>query len=142
MGDRAAPALHPLADRLYTLWQTGSPGDIAFAVLHCTAGDVLIATGALVAALTVLGSPDWPRKRASSVGAAVIAIGLGYTAYSEHLNTAVRKAWASTRISCQHCPGSGLGWRRWHSGCWSPSSPSRGDATLVVTPALTGAPLG
>jgi hypothetical protein len=79
---------------LYTLWQTGSSGDIAFAVLHCTAGDALIATGALVAALIVLGSPDWPWKRAWSVGAAGVAIGLGYTTYSEHLNTAVRKTWA------------------------------------------------
>src|SRR3546814_11930886 len=28
---------------LYTLWETGSPSEIAFAALHCTGGDILIA---------------------------------------------------------------------------------------------------
>ena len=59
---------------LYTLWRTGSPGEIAFAVLHCTAGDVVIAASSLVAA-------------------AAVAFGLAYTPYSEHLNLA-RGAWA------------------------------------------------
>ena len=32
---------------LYTLWETGTPREIAFSALHCTGGDVLIATSAL-----------------------------------------------------------------------------------------------
>ena len=32
---------------LYTLWGEGSAGEIAFAVGHCTGGDVIIAFGAL-----------------------------------------------------------------------------------------------
>ena len=26
---------------LYTIWHTGSPGEILFAVLHCTGGDIV-----------------------------------------------------------------------------------------------------
>ena len=36
---------------LYTIWREASAGDIAFAVLHCTAGDALIGMGSLGAAL-------------------------------------------------------------------------------------------
>jgi hypothetical protein len=35
----------------YTLWRTGSPGEIAFAVLHCTVGDVVIAASLFWACL-------------------------------------------------------------------------------------------
>ena len=38
---------------LYTIWRTGAPREIAFAVFHCTAGDFMIATLSLVLALTV-----------------------------------------------------------------------------------------
>lgn len=40
---------------LYTLWRTGTPGEIVFAALHCAGGDVLIATASLVLALRRLG---------------------------------------------------------------------------------------
>ncbi|MBV1796579.1 hypothetical protein [Siccirubricoccus sp. G192] len=78
---------------LYTLWWTGTPGEIASAILHCTAGDVLIAAASLVAALVLLGASDWPQRRFGPVAAAAVAIGLGYTAYSERVNLA-RSAWA------------------------------------------------
>ena len=45
---------------LYTLWRTGTPGAIGEAVLHCTLGDLLIGTIALIAALAAFGSPAWP----------------------------------------------------------------------------------
>ncbi|MDO9713676.1 hypothetical protein [Paracraurococcus lichenis] len=78
---------------LYTLWRDGSPGGIAFAVAHCTAGDVLIAGSSLLVALTLFGAPDWPQRRFAVVGAAAIAFGLGYTVHSERVNLA-RGAWA------------------------------------------------
>lgn len=80
---------------LYTLWRTGSTGEVAFAVLHCTLGDVLIAGSSLLGALVLLGSPDWPRRRFAAVAIAAIVFGLAYTVYSEHLNLA-RGAWAYT----------------------------------------------
>jgi hypothetical protein len=78
---------------LYTLWRDGSPGEIAFAVAHCTAGDVLIAGTSLMAALALVGAPDWPRRRFAAVAAAAVALGLGYTVHSERVNLA-RGAWA------------------------------------------------
>jgi len=79
---------------LYTLWETGSPSEIVFAVLHCTGGDILIATSALLAALFLLGSSQWPEAGYRRVGLATVLIGLGYTVFSEWLNIEVRKAWA------------------------------------------------
>jgi hypothetical protein len=48
---------------LYTLWTSGTPAERAFAVLHCTAGDILIATSALVLALVLAGTRAWPKER-------------------------------------------------------------------------------
>lgn len=82
---------------LYTIWWTGSTGEIAFAVLHCTAGDILIMTSSLVAALIVFGK-GWPSSSMSfrNVMWATIAIGVAYTLYSEWVNVNVRGAWAYT----------------------------------------------
>lgn len=82
---------------LYTLWRTGAPGEIAFAALHCAAGDVLIAAASLLAALVLLGAPDWPRQRLLPVAAAAVAFGLGWTVHSERVNLA-RGAWAYTEL--------------------------------------------
>ncbi len=79
---------------LYTLWRTGTPGAIAQAVLHCTLGDLIIGTIALVAALTAVGSPAWPDKNATRVAVATIIVAVGYTIYSEYMNTSVRNLWA------------------------------------------------
>ena len=84
--------------RLYTLWRTGTPGEIAFAVLHCTAGDVLIAAMSLVLALMVVASPGWPESRFGPVMVTAIAFGTAYTVYSEHVNTAIRKSWAYSEL--------------------------------------------
>jgi hypothetical protein len=79
---------------LYTLWETGTPREIAFAALHCTGGDVLIAASALLAALIVFGSSQWPEANYRLVGLATVLTGLGYTVFSEWLNIEVREAWA------------------------------------------------
>lgn len=81
---------------LYTLWRTDPPGQVAFAIAHCTGGDVLIALAVLMAALTIVGSDDWPRRGYWRVATVATLLGLGYTVYSEWLNTAVRQSWAYT----------------------------------------------
>lgn len=40
-----------------------SIGEIAFAVLHCTAGDVAIAGLSLLVALVIVGNLAWPTER-------------------------------------------------------------------------------
>ncbi len=79
---------------LYTLWKTGSLQEIAFAVFHCTVGDLMIATLSLILALVCFGGPAWPRERFIPVMVTTLAIGIAYTVHSEWLNTVVRKAWA------------------------------------------------
>lgn len=74
---------------LYSLWTTASPGKIAYAVLHCTAGDVLIALGALAAALTLTGSGAFADWRLRRIGALTLAFGLAYTIASERVNVAL-----------------------------------------------------
>lgn len=80
--------------RLYTLWTEGTSGEITFAVVHCTTGDVLIALGSLTAALMLLGKPRWPASSFYPVAFLTLAFGLGYTVYSEWSNVSVRGTWA------------------------------------------------
>ncbi len=83
---------------LYTIWAEGSWGEIAFAVIHCTGGDLLIAMSALLLALFLFGAGQWPGERATLVLAATIVFGVGYTIFSEWLNITVREAWAYREI--------------------------------------------
>jgi hypothetical protein len=79
---------------LYTIWTTGTAREQAFAVVHCTLGDLLIALSALTLALVFAGDPDWPRQRFWQVAILTIAFGAGYTVFSEWLNVVVRASWA------------------------------------------------
>lgn len=79
---------------LYTLWQTGTPGEIAYAVVHCTLGDILIATACLGGAVTLLGRHGWPGQGYAKVAAATIVAAICYTVFSEWLNVELRGSWA------------------------------------------------
>ncbi|MDP3257161.1 hypothetical protein [Bosea sp. (in: a-proteobacteria)] len=79
---------------LYTIWSTGSLREQAFAIAHCTAGDLIITTAAIVAALVVLGDIDFPAQRHWPVIALTLIFGLAYTIFSEWLNTVVWTSWS------------------------------------------------
>lgn len=79
---------------LYTIWWTGTLGENAFAVVHCTLGDLLIALSALTLSLVLAGDRDWPARRFRRVTALAMTFGIGYTVFSEWLNIVVRAAWA------------------------------------------------
>ena len=79
---------------LYTIWYTGRARDMAFAVAHCTAGDVIIASLSLMAALVLVGDRAWPLRQFMPVVLVSLVLGMGYTVYSEWLNTVVRKSWS------------------------------------------------
>jgi hypothetical protein len=81
---------------LYTIWHEGSPGEIVFAAAHCTAGDLLIASTAVLAALVVAGDRRWPNARFRIVAVIAVGGGLAYTIFSEWLNMEIRGAWAYT----------------------------------------------
>ncbi len=82
---------------LYTLWESTLP-EIAFAVAHCTGGDVQIGLSALFAALLLTRAGALPQWRWPRVIAVAVTAGTGYTVYSEWLNTAVRKSWAYSEL--------------------------------------------
>ena len=89
LGDGTTSSLH----------HCGAPNrccSLARAVLHCTAGDMVIAAVTLVIALATLGNARWPDERLTAVAAAVIAAGVAYTIGSEYLNTVVRRSWTYT----------------------------------------------
>ena len=79
---------------LYTLWQTGTAAEVVFAAVHCTGGDILIATMSLVLALLIGGRPAWPRESFLPVAAMTVILGLGYTVFSEWLNIEIRRSWS------------------------------------------------
>ena len=83
---------------LYTLWETGTRNEIAFAAVHCTGGDVLIALAAIVGALVFFGHRGWPNQSFASVFATTVIIGIVYTAFSEWLNIEVRASWEYSEL--------------------------------------------
>jgi hypothetical protein len=83
---------------LYTIWTTGTARDKAFAVIHCTLGDALIALSTLILALVSVGTKNWPDERHNLVLAVAIILGVGYTIFSEWLNIVVRTSWAYSSL--------------------------------------------
>ena len=78
---------------LYTLWRTGTPGEIAFALIHCTGGDLLITAVTLAAAAALARLFCW-RPFGWRMVSTAIALGAAYTMFSEWLNVEIRRTWA------------------------------------------------
>lgn len=78
----------------YRIWTSGSPRFIAFAVVHCTIGDVLIGTTTFAIALIVTRAGPLATWRPGAVAGVATALGVGYTVFSEWLNVEVRRSWA------------------------------------------------
>jgi len=83
---------------LYTLWRTGTPSEKLFAVVHCTAGDLLIGLVSLTCGLVVAGHRDWPTRRFAIVAAFTLFFGFCYTVFSEWLNVVIQKNWACSEF--------------------------------------------
>lgn len=83
---------------LYTLWWKGTPGEIVFAALHCTGGDLVIAGISFLGSLLLVGTSRWPMENFFPVAMLTILTGLGYTVFSEWLNTEIRGSWAYTEF--------------------------------------------
>jgi hypothetical protein len=83
---------------LYTLWRTGTRGEQAFAVIHCTGGDLMIALASLILALITVGDRRWPASRYLRVAVTAVVFGLAYTIFSEWLNVAARGTWTYSEL--------------------------------------------
>lgn len=78
---------------LYTIWTTGTAARQVFAIVHCTAGDVLIAAWTL--GLAVLLLRNWSSQhKTSMIAVATIVLGVLYTGFSEWRNVYVEGSWA------------------------------------------------
>jgi len=78
---------------LYTIWNDGRPAYIAFVVLHCTAGDVLIGLAALAVALVITRAAALAAWRWRRIALVTAVIATSYTAFSEWMNTVVLRSW-------------------------------------------------
>jgi hypothetical protein len=92
---------------LYTLWRIGSAWEIAFAALHCTIGDVLIAGASLVAGLLLSGGAGWSGSRFLRAAAPAVVLGLAVAALVEHVAIA-RSIWTYSELM-PVMPGLGTG---------------------------------
>jgi hypothetical protein len=93
---------------LYTVWRTANSAELMFDVAHCTAGDRVIAGTSLLAGLVLVGVANWPATKRLHVVACTILIGVGYTIYSEFLNTVILQTWTYSDLM-PVVPGLGTG---------------------------------
>lgn len=82
----------------YTLWTTGTLGQQAFAIVHCTLGDGMIAGFSLLLAVALAGRAGWPHIARMPVFLVSLVLGVGYTIFSEWLNVVVRGSWAYSEL--------------------------------------------
>lgn len=77
----------------YSIWQEGTPRARLFAILHCTAGDVMIGTAALLVGVMLFGRRGWPSFKRGRVLGTAMFVGVAYTVFSEWVNTQVTMSW-------------------------------------------------
>ena len=83
---------------LYTLWEESPPPFVAYAVVHCTLGDVAIGTLALLIALIATRARAVETWRWRQVALFLVIPAVGYTALSEWINTVARAGWAYSAL--------------------------------------------
>lgn len=82
--------------RLYTIWAAADGLSVAWALLHCTLGDVVIALAMFALAGMVLWRADWPASRPWAGGAIVVIGAMAYTTWSEWYNVYRAGSWGYT----------------------------------------------
>jgi hypothetical protein len=80
--------------RLYSIWAEADLLSVAWALLHCSVGDVLIALAMFVLTGTALRRVDWPASRPWAGGVIFVAGALAYTAWSEWYNVYRAGSWS------------------------------------------------
>lgn len=79
---------------LYTIWRTGTSGELAYAIIHCTAGDAILLSVTLSLALLLAGDGAWPWRGYGRVAVMATALGIASTIFSEWLNVEVLRNWS------------------------------------------------
>ena len=78
---------------LYTLWWEAEPAYIAFSIVHCTLGDVLVGGAALLLAMILGRERAFPYWRWGRIAVFTALLGAGYTVFSEWMNLTVLRSW-------------------------------------------------
>lgn len=78
---------------LYTLWREAPVSWIAFSVVHCTVGDVLIGVSALALALILTQAAEPARWRWARIAILTTILGVTYTVFSEWMNAGLLGNW-------------------------------------------------
>jgi hypothetical protein len=79
--------------RLYTIWAAADGMSVAWALLHCSLGDVVIALAMFALAGIVLRRADWPASRPWAGGTIVVIGAMVFTAWSEWFNVYRAGSW-------------------------------------------------
>lgn len=83
---------------LYTLWDEAEASYIAFAVVHCTLGDVMIGGASLGLAVIVTRAGALEGWRWRRTAALTAAFGTAYTVFSEWMNVEIKRTWAYSEL--------------------------------------------
>lgn len=78
---------------LYAIWSEEDVEGLTYAVLHCTAGDLLIGSLTLLIAAILFGGRAWPHARRGPVLAAAMVFGIAFTVASEWISTRITLGW-------------------------------------------------
>lgn len=78
---------------LYTLWYEADAAYIAFSVVHCTLGDVLIGGISLIVALIVVRAGALTAWRWRTIAFIATLAGVAYTVLSEWANITLLRSW-------------------------------------------------
>jgi hypothetical protein len=82
--------------RLYTIWAAADGMSVAWALLHCSLGDVVIALAMFALAGIGLWRGDWPESRPWTGGAIVMIGATAFTVWSEWYNVDHAGNWRYT----------------------------------------------
>jgi len=82
--------------RLYTIWAEADGMTVAWALIHCSVGDVMIALAMFALAGMALRRADWPASRPWTGGVIVVVGAMAFTAWSEWYNVYRAGSWAYT----------------------------------------------
>jgi len=83
---------------LYTVWHEGDWSYILYGLMHCTLGDLMILLGVFWMVSLLNRSRHWIFSPALVNIALFTTVGLGYTIFSEIVNTRIKGTWGYTEL--------------------------------------------
>jgi len=83
---------------LYTVWHEGDWGYILYGLVHCTLGDLMIILSVFWIVALLNRSRHWIYSPSLNNIVLFTIIGLGYTIYSEIVNTRIKGTWGYTEL--------------------------------------------